>query len=131
VGTAQQAGRLEGSSQALITSLRVVPDVSGIDKTFDYAVPDTMAPPPVGSIIRVELHGRRVDAWVVEHVDASGANYDLKPVINVLSVGPSADVVDLARWAARRFAGPLRAVLASASPDKRVKHLRSSSPSKP
>lgn len=130
MGTAQQAGRLEGSSQALITSLRVVPDVSGIDKTFDYAVPDTMALPPVGSIVRIELHGRRVDAWVLEHVDASGANYDLKPVISVLSVGPPTEVVDLARWAARRCAGPLRAVLASASPDKRIKHVRSSSPSK-
>ena len=77
--------------------------------------------------MRVELHGRRVDAWVVEHVDANGigtVDYELKPILAVLSAGPSPETVGLAQWAAHRFAGPLRAVLATASPERRVKNLR-------
>lgn len=125
MGTAQPSRLAEGSTQTLTSVVRVVPDVSGIDKTFDYAVPERFGAVAIGSIIRVELNGRRVDAWVVECVDGSGApGYELKPLIDVLSVGPSADVVDLARWCAHRFAGPLRGVLAIASPPKRVKTLK-------
>ena len=49
--------------------------------------------------------------------------YELKPILDVLSVGPPPDVVDLAQWCAYRFAGPLRAVLTIASPPKRVKKV--------
>ena len=126
MGTPQPSRLAEGSAQALTRIVRVVPDVSGIDKTFDYAVPDSLSDLAVGSIVRVELHGRRVDAWVVEHIDADRASvvdYELKPVLALLSLGPDPDAVSLARWTADRFAGPLRAVLTVASPPKRVKRL--------
>ena len=124
MGTAQPSRLAEGSTQTLTSVVRVVPDVSGIDKTFDYAVPDSLGDVAVGSIVRVELHGRRVDAWVVEYLDDASAelvDYELKPLIALLSVGPDAETVRLARWAADRFAGPLRAVLTVASPPRRVK----------
>ena len=39
---------------------RVVPDVTGLDKQFDYIVPDTMRSRVVsGTLVRVPLHGRR------------------------------------------------------------------------
>ena len=45
---------------------RVVPDLTGLDKQFDYLVPaalrDRIA---VGSLVRVPLHGRRIGGWVV------------------------------------------------------------------
>ena len=45
---------------------RVVPDVTGLDKEFDYVVPEVMhARIDVGSIVRMSLHGRRVRGWVV------------------------------------------------------------------
>jgi primosomal protein N' (replication factor Y) len=69
------------------------------------------------------LNGRRVDAWVVDHPSVDGAAYELKQILDVLSVGPSAEVVGLAQWCSHRFAGPLRAVLTIASPPKRVKNL--------
>ena len=47
--------------------VRVLPDVSGINKTFDYAVPPRWASViRVGSLVRVDLNGRRVAGWVVE-----------------------------------------------------------------
>lgn len=124
MGTAQPSRLAEGSTQTLTSVVRVVPDVSGIDKTFDYAVPERFGDIALGSIVRVELNGRRVDAWVVDHPnDTAPTNYELKSILDVLSVGPSAEVVELAQWCSHRFAGPLRAVLTVASPPKRVKKV--------
>ena len=125
MGTVEPPRLAQGSAQALTAAVRVIPDVSGIDKTFDYAVPDRFGVVDVGSIVRVELNGRRVDAWVIAHPDTAGSgSYQLKDILDVLSVGPAADVVELARWCSRRFSGPLRAVLGVASPPKRVKVLK-------
>jgi len=99
-----------------------VPDVSGVNKTFDYLVPESLKNVKVGSIVRVELQGRRVDAWVIDEVVRSGL-IKFKDVISLLSEGPSEEVVQLSQWAAQRFCGPLRAVLSSASPSLRVKQL--------
>lgn len=67
--------------------------------------------------MRVPLHGRRVRGWVVE--DAVEPELDpagLRPLAKVVSAGPPPDVVDLCRWAAWRYAGPLALLLRSASP---------------
>ena len=46
---------------------RVLPDLTGLDKEFDYLIPEDMAPSvQVGSLLRVPLHGRRVGGWVIE-----------------------------------------------------------------
>ncbi|MEJ7721300.1 MAG: hypothetical protein WKF58_13040 [Ilumatobacteraceae bacterium] len=38
----------------------VLPDVTGIDKQFDYLVPDALVSRVhVGDLVRVSLHGRR------------------------------------------------------------------------
>ena len=71
----------------------------------------------VGTIVRVPLHGRRVRGWVVDdgvepEVDRAG----LRPLAKVVSAGPPPDVVELCRWAAWRYAGPLPLLLRSASP---------------
>lgn len=102
--------------------VRVVPNVSGVNKTFDYLVPESLKNVKVGSIVRVELQGRRVDAWVIDEVVRPGL-IKFKDVISLLSEGPSEEVVQLSQWAAQRFCGPVRAVLSSASPSLRVKKL--------
>ena len=99
-----------------------MPNVSGVNKTFDYLVPESLKNVKVGSIVRVELQGRRVDAWVIDEVVRAGL-IKFKDVISLLSEGPSEEVVQLSQWAAQRFCGPLRAVLSSASPSLRVKQL--------
>lgn len=102
--------------------VRVVPNVSGVNKTFDYLVPESLKNVKVGSIVRVELQGRRVDAWVIDEVVRPGL-IKFKDVISLLSEGPSEEVVRLSQWAAQRFCGPVRAVLSSASPSLRIKKL--------
>ena len=99
---------------------RVVPDVVGLDKAFDYAVPEGL-PVDVGALVRVPLHGRRVGGWVValDPPDAHDRG-QLKPITKLTSVGPSADVVELAGWAAVRWAGRVRQFLAAASPPRVV-----------
>jgi primosomal protein N' (replication factor Y) len=71
----------------------------------------------VGSIVRAPLHGRRVRGWVVaDDVDPDVELSELRPLAKVVSAGPPPEVVDLCRWAAWRFAGPLPLLLRSASP---------------
>ncbi|MEM9654142.1 MAG: hypothetical protein AAGA65_18755 [Actinomycetota bacterium] len=102
--------------------VRVLPDVSGLDKEFDYLVPARFADQvELGSLVRVELHGRRVAGWVIA-VDVTPApGVTLRPITKVSSVGPPADVIDLGRWAARRWSGRLTSVLKTASPQTMVR----------
>ncbi len=102
----------------------MVPDVSGISKTFDYTVPSRWADRvDVGSLVRIELNGRRVAGWVVAvDVDAP-PGVVLRPISKVSSVGPSQEVLDVASWAAHRWSGRLASVLTSASPDRMVERL--------
>ncbi|MCB0966313.1 MAG: hypothetical protein KDB37_05715 [Ilumatobacter sp.] len=103
---------------------RVVPNVTGLDKRFDYVVPEGMVV-AVGDRVRVELHGRRIGGWVVD-VDPSDAHLDgLKPIATWSGIGPSADVIDLAAWAAVRWAGRQRHFLSAASPERKVDRLPS------
>jgi primosomal protein N' (replication factor Y) len=104
--------------------VRVIPDVTGLDKEFDYLVPDGLDA-PVGTRVRVPLHGRRVAGWVVA-VDPSAAVdvARLRPLAAVSSRGPAPELIDLARWAAVRWAATrLRPFLVTASPPTNVSGL--------
>ena len=77
--------------------------------------------------MRVPLHGRRVRGWVVaDGVEPDAAPSELRPLAKVVSAGPPQDVVDLCRWAAWRYAGPLPLLLRSASPPNVVDPSRAS-----
>jgi primosomal protein N' (replication factor Y) len=76
----------------------------------------------VGTIVRILLHGRRVRGWVVaDDVEPEATPDQLRPLLAAVSAGPPADVVDLCRWAAWRWAGPFPAMLRSASPPNVVR----------
>ena len=122
MGVAVAAGGLQAGPEPVV--VRVVADVAGIDpaKRFDYlAPPDT----PVGALVRVTLHGRRVGGWVVEVGVDPPAGVRLRPVNKVSSLGPSADVIAVAEWAAWRWAGRVTSMLRSASPPVAVRGLPS------
>ena len=71
----------------------------------------------IGTIVRVPLHGRRVRGWVLD-ADVAAPEVEgarLRDVLAVVSAGPPPDVVDLCRWAAWRWAGPLATFLRAAS----------------
>ncbi|MDQ1479784.1 MAG: hypothetical protein QOI44_645, partial [Actinomycetota bacterium] len=100
---------------------RVAPDVTAVERVFDYLVPDALAPlVRVGAIVRVPLHGRRVRGWVVADSVTPDTEERLLELLAVASQGPPAAVVDLADWIAWRWRGPRIAVLRSASPPNRV-----------
>ena len=104
--------------------MRVLPDLSGIDRAFDYSVPERLAREiRVGTIVRVPLQGRRVRGWVVETGAAAPSAVPLRDVAEVVSLGPEPGVVELARWGAWRYSGRLRPLLSAASPPRTVHAL--------
>ena len=103
---------------------KVLPDVPAIEREFDYEVPETMVPHVrVGTIVRVDLHGRRVGGWVTELGESGPEGIALKPLAKVSGYGPDASVIALARWAAWRYVGRPQAFLGTASPPNSVRFL--------
>jgi primosomal protein N' (replication factor Y) len=73
--------------------------------------------------VRVPLHGRRVGGWVVAlgAPDPAVPADRLVPLAKVSSVGPPADVVELAHWAANRWGAPrIRPFLVAGNPPAMV-----------
>ena len=107
---------------------RVVPDVTGVDKIFDYLVPEALVETVrVGVRVRVPLHGRNVAGWVVEIGEPSiGLDAKkIKSVIKVLGLGATIEIVDLAVWATKRWAGRMRSFISTAAPETLVKSVPS------
>jgi primosomal protein N' (replication factor Y) (superfamily II helicase) len=107
-------------------TVRVQPDLTGLDKAFDYLVPEPSRDAvSIGSIVRVPLHGRRVRGWVVEldpHPEVDAGR--LQPIVAVSSIGPATELVALAEWASVRWAaGRVRPFLVAAGPPNNVTGL--------
>ncbi len=101
--------------------VRVLPDVPAIDKTFDYLVPDSFGDQVrVGTLVRIELQGRRVGAWVVADDVEPPPGVKLRPLAKVTGWGPDQELIDLADWAAWRWAGRPASLLGTASPERAV-----------
>ena len=89
---------------------RVLPDLPAVDRPFDYLVPDGVRDQVrVGSLVRIELHGRRVGGWVVDLArdeDSEVPPEKLKPIAKLSSDGPPPEVVALAgHYRTRRGGG--------------------------
>lgn len=103
------------------STVSVLVDVPAIERVFDYRVPPAHAPRvTIGTMVRVPLAGRRVDGWVVALDPPAPDGVELVELTQVSGVGPDADVIDLCRWVAWRWAGRLATVLRAGSPDRRV-----------
>ena len=112
----------------MATVATIVPDVTGLDKRFDYAIPaELSARIGVGTVVRVELHGRRIGAWVatIGNGTSDGRPIDsLKPIAKVTGHGPAPELFELAEWAAVRWAARrIRPFLVTASPGRAVVEL--------
>ena len=128
MGVGEPARRFQAGAEPLIADgsrvVRVLPDIAGLDKTFDYLVPQAMGDQVrVGTLVRIALGGRRVGGWVVADDVEPPAGVVLRPLAKVTGWGPAADVVELSRWAAWRWAGRRSALLRSASPTGAVRGL--------
>ena len=87
----------------------MLPDVVGIDREFDYVVPtgweaDGRADRiEVGSMVRIPLSGRRIAGWVTAVDVEPEPGVRLVPLAKLSGMGPSADLLELAGWAAWRW----------------------------
>jgi primosomal protein N' (replication factor Y) len=104
--------------------VRVRTEVAAVTKLLDYAVPPQWRDPVVvGTRVRLPLHGRSVRGWVVEDDVTPPAGVDVLPLKSWLGWGPPPSLVELAGWAAWRWAGPASFFLRVASPQPIVRSL--------
>ncbi len=125
-GTGPEAAA-EVSPTATSTELvvRVRPDVAAIDREFDYLVPAKWVDRvQVGTMVRIALGPRRVGGWVVAVGVTPPDGVALSPIAKVRGHGPSEEVIELAHWAAKRWAGPVARFLTTASPARAVVSLQ-------
>ena len=108
--------------------MRVLTDVVALDREFDYEVPESWHQDgradrlAVGTMVRVTLHNRRVGGWVTA-LDPAGEPPDLLPLAKLVGAGPPAEVLDLAGWAAKRWAGRRATFYGTASPPRVVESV--------
>ena len=135
-GAAGAAGTAGPPADAASTAaqgrvVRVLPDVAAVPRAFDYLVPDAWSTDGrgerlgVGSRVRIVLHGRRVAGWVVADGVEPQPGVTLRPLSRLSGLGPEPAVIDLARWAARRWMGPVSGLLSTASSPSMVEALPS------
>ena len=112
--------------------MRVLTDVVAVDREFDYEVPEAWqrdgraARLAAGTMVRVTLHNRRVGGWVTAldpECDPAGAPPELLPLAKLVGAGPPPGVLDLAGWAARRWAGRRATFFGTASPPRVVESV--------
>ena len=106
------------------TAVRVLVDEPAIDREFSYLLPPKLAagrvPVQVGTIVRVALKSRRLRGWVTGLDGSISTGRELVPISSVVGMGPPAHVVELASWAAWRWAGTRAHFLRMASSDRVV-----------
>ncbi len=104
--------------------VRVLPDEPAIGKTFDYLVPESLGDQVrVGDRVRIALAGRRVGGWVMAVDVEPPAGVGLRPLARWSGRGPGPDLIELAEWAAWRWAGRPASFLRTASPERVVGRL--------
>lgn len=98
-------GTLNPDHEVPAVIVGVVPDVTGLDRVFDYVVPaDLVDRVDIGTRVRVVLNGRRIAGWVVRFGPEDGSPVvSLRPIEKVSGIGPDADIVSLCSWASERW----------------------------
>ena len=96
-----------------------------IDREFDYLVPSTWDDGRsqrlrVGSMVRIPLAGRRVGGWITATDIDPRPGVALSELAKLSGIGPDSEMLDLATWAAWRWAGRRVSLLRAASPPRMV-----------
>ncbi len=113
-----------GDARDAARVVRVRTEVAAVAKTFDYAVPSVWREDVhVGTRVRAPFHGRTVRGWVVDEDVGTPAGVEVLPLKSWLGWGPPPALVELAAWAAWRWAGPASFFLRIASPETIVRNL--------
>lgn len=111
------------SGEGRVARVAVDVPLAHLDRPFDYAIPDELAPRArAGVRCRVRFAGRQVDGYLLERVDTSEVDGRLAPLLAV----PSDEVVltpaiaGLVRAVATRWGGTFADVVRLAVPPRRA-----------
>ncbi len=110
------------------------PDITSVRQSFTYEVPvawekdGRAANVRVGSLVRVDFGGRRTAGWVTAVDVPFDDTVEVRPLAKWSSFGPPQDVLDIASWAAVRWAGRVPHFLRAASPPRMVPLVRHAPP---
>mgnify|MGYP001224598949 CR=1 FL=1 len=118
---------MSSTKARLISAVKVIPDIDGIAQEFDYLVPEDWNISgeskflQVGTIVRIRFRNRIVRGWVSEINPMDKPNVELIPLKMLSGIGPSPEVVNLAKWAAKNWHGPVSKFLRVASPKSMIR----------
>ncbi len=102
----------------------VITEVGALRRPLDYRVPEGFTGPiEVGSRVRVPLHGRSVQGWIVGPGSGETQVESILEVSRSMGFGPPPPVVELCAWAAWRWSGTMSRFLGTASSPTNVKAL--------
>lgn len=119
MGMSVGTGRTQGVD--LIARVIVDSPLPHLDRPFDYAVPEEWAGEAVPGVrVQVRFAGRKTPGYIVERTDTTDHEGTLAPILKIVSPEPvlSADVAQLARAVADRWAGTMADVLRLAIPPR-------------
>jgi len=101
-------------------AVRVVTEVSAVDKSFDYAITPATEHVGLGDRVRVNFNGRSVRGWVSEFVEPER---ELKELVKWLGYGPPPELTPLLAWAARRWVASVSRFYLATSPPRIITDL--------
>lgn len=103
-------------------AVRIITEVSAVERPFDYLVSDATSQVAVGDRVRVDFNHRSVRGWVTGEATVGE---ELKPLVKWLGYGPPPTLLDLLVWASDRWYCPLSRLLIATSPKRLVTRLPS------
>ena len=118
---------MENEKRVVPKNVRVIPDLPAVSKEFDYIVPEDWIESglasqlSVGSLVRIQFRNRSIGGWISEINPETKTAVALQPLRKFSSQGPSREVVEIVRWAANRWQGPVSRFMKTASPQRMVK----------
>ena len=102
----------------------VITEVGALRRPLDYSVPEGFTgPTEAGSRVRVPLHGRSVQGWIIGPSTGETPASAILPISRSMGFGPPLPVVELCSWAAWRWSGTMARFLGTASPSTNVTAL--------
>tara|TARA_B000000475_G_scaffold5850_1_gene5291 strand:- start:108 stop:1850 length:1743 start_codon:yes stop_codon:yes gene_type:complete len=115
------------TSNQEIKVVRVIPDIDAISGEYDYAIPEEwhgtnkIEEVSIGAIVRFRFRNRLIRGWVSQINPKDVTEKTLLPLKQVSGIGPSEEVISLARWSANYWQGPVARFLRIASPKVMLK----------
>jgi primosomal protein N' (replication factor Y) len=107
--------------------VRVIPDIDAVSGEYDYKIPESwmgdkrVEQIQVGTIVRFRFRNRIIRGWVSEIDPLVTTDKELQPLKQISGMGPTEEIIQLARWSAHHWQGSLAKFLRIASPKTMIK----------